>query len=145
MAAEFKVLAGRKAWPLFGTLEHPMQKARLAMFIVTETHPFTDGNGRTARLLMNCFLLQQAQCRIIVPTVFREDYLLALKALSHQSDGMPYVRAMRLCQAWSSELDYGDDVPTINSQLDRCWAKAEDTRSHRLLSPRTSRPTRVPE
>ncbi|MEN9866371.1 MAG: hypothetical protein RL748_1961, partial [Pseudomonadota bacterium] len=43
----------KAAWPLMATLPHPMQKALLAMFLVVEVHPFHDGNGRTARLLMN--------------------------------------------------------------------------------------------
>src|SRR4029077_6673358 len=47
------------AWPLFSTLTPPIQKALLAMVVVSETHPFSDGNGRTARLLMNCFLSEK--------------------------------------------------------------------------------------
>jgi Fic family protein len=66
------------------------------MFIVSEAHPFQDGNGRTARLLMNTFLSYARQCRIIVPTVFREGYLLPLKALRQQGDATAYIRAMRL-------------------------------------------------
>lgn len=135
----------RRVWPMFGALEHPMQKALLAMFIVSEIHPFADGNGRTARLLMNCFLSQQEQCRIIVPTVFREDYLLSLKALTQQGDATAYIRAMRLCQAWASELAYDVDVAGVNQQLEACNAKKEDTRLYRLLSPRTREAMQVPE
>ena len=135
----------RKAWPLMGTLELPMQRALMAMFIVSEVHPFTDGNGRTARLLMNCYLSAEQQCRIVVPTVFREDYLLPLKALSHQADSTGYIRGMRLCQAWTAELDYaGVTVPQMKAQLAACNALREDTRAYRLLSPRTGAPMAVP-
>src|SRR5882672_1029512 len=41
----------RKGWPLFGTLEQPMAKALFAMFVVSEVHPFADGNGRISRLI----------------------------------------------------------------------------------------------
>jgi Fic family protein len=44
------------------------------MFVVAEVHPFTDGNGRTARLAMNQFLTQAGLTRIIIPTVYRNDY-----------------------------------------------------------------------
>jgi hypothetical protein len=134
----------RKAWPLFATMELPMQRALLAMFIVSEVHPFQDGNGRTARLLMNSFLSSVRQCRITVPTVFREDYLLPLKALTHQGDATGYIRAMRLCQAWSAELNYDMDVPAMQAQLMACNATQDDARVHRLLSPRTGQPMTVP-
>lgn len=130
----------RKAWGLLPLLEQPMQRALFAMFVVSETHPFTDGNGRTSRLLMNAFLSEQRQCRIIIPTVFREDYLLSLKAMSHQGDATAYARAMRIGQAWASELNYDVDVAGMNRQLDACNAKKEDTRVFRLLSPKSLQP-----
>ena len=133
----------RRAWQLLPLLEHPMQRALLAMFAVSETHPFTDGNGRTARLLMNAMLSEGAQCRVIVPTLLREDYLLALKALSHQADATPYIRVMALLQQWSGELDWRASVAAMNRQLDACHAKQEDRRLFRLLSPRTLRPMSV--
>lgn len=134
----------RKAWSLFAAMDLPMQRALLAMFIVSEVHPFQDGNGRTARLLMNSFLSAAAQCRIIVPTVFREDYLLPLKALTHQGDAAGYIRAMRLCQAWCAELNYDTDVPAMQAQLLACNASQDDVRVYRLLSPRTGQPMSVP-
>lgn len=135
----------RQAWPLMGTLELPMQRALMAMFIVSEVHPFTDGNGRTARLLMNSYLSAAQQCRIVVPTVYRNDYLLPLKALSHQADPTGYIRAMRLCQAWTSELNYvGVTVPQMKEQLAACNALQDDVRAHRLLSPITGAPMAVP-
>lgn len=38
--------------------------AALAMFVIAEVHPFTDGNGRTARLAMNLFLTQAGLTRL---------------------------------------------------------------------------------
>ena len=121
-------------------LKQPMQRALFAMFVVSETHPFTDGNGRTSRLLMNAFLSQHRQSRIIIPTVFREDYLLSLKAMSHQGDATAYMRALGIGQSWTSELNYEVGVPAMNWQLDECNAKQEDTRVFRLLSPKTRLP-----
>lgn len=89
---------------------------------------------------MNAFLSRHRQCRIIIPTVFREDYLLSLKAMSHQGDATAYMRAMSIGQAWASELNYEVDVAEMNLQLDECNAKKEDTHVFRLLSPHTRQP-----
>ena len=71
----------------------PAIKAALAMFVVAEVHPFADGNGRTARPAMNLVLSSEGLVRIIVPTVYRDDYWSALHALSHSPpDEKPYPR-----------------------------------------------------
>lgn len=40
------------------TKEHPVCRAAHAHFKLVKIHPFTDGNGRTARLLMNLLLIK---------------------------------------------------------------------------------------
>jgi Fic family protein len=72
----------------------PANRAALAMFVVAEVHPFTDGNGRTARLAMNLFLTEAGLTRIIVPTVYRDDYISALKAMSGNSLPTPLIRML---------------------------------------------------
>ena len=37
---------------------HPVERAAHAHFWLVDIHPFVDGNGRAARLLMNLLLLQ---------------------------------------------------------------------------------------
>ncbi|MEJ0057694.1 MAG: Fic family protein [Bacteroidota bacterium] len=54
------------------------------MFIVSEVHPFLDGNGRVARVMMNAELSSKGQSKIIIPTVYREDYMGALRKLTRQ-------------------------------------------------------------
>ncbi len=59
---------------------HPVEyAARLHCRLVT-IHPFIDGNGRTARLLMNLALLQLGYVVTIIPPVLRKDYLEAVRA-----------------------------------------------------------------
>ncbi len=47
------------------------------MALVTECHPFDDGNGRAARLMANAELSAAGQVRLVIPTVFRNNDLLA--------------------------------------------------------------------
>jgi Fic family protein len=46
----------REGFARIEALTHPVARAIMTMFVVTEVHPFIDGNGRTARLAMNCAL-----------------------------------------------------------------------------------------
>ncbi|WP_286145042.1 Fic family protein [Bacteroides caecimuris] len=50
----------------------PFARAIFMMFMISEVHPFNDGNGRIARVMMNAELVRADQSRIIIPTVFRE-------------------------------------------------------------------------
>jgi hypothetical protein len=72
----------------------PANRAALAMFVVAEVHPFTDGNGRTARLAMNLFLTEARLTRIIIPTVYRDAYISALKAMSSNTLPTPLLRML---------------------------------------------------
>jgi Fic/DOC family len=83
----------------------PANRAALAMFVVAEVHPFTDGNGRTARLALNHFLTHAGLTRIIVPTVFRDDYISALKALSTNAHPVPLTRMLGRAARFSRWLN----------------------------------------
>lgn len=61
----------------------------MAMFLVSEVHPFNDGNSRLARLLMNAELSVVGACRIIIPTLFREEYMDCLRVLSREGNPTP--------------------------------------------------------
>ncbi len=64
--------------PQFKKELHPVEySARLHAEIAT-IHPFIDGNGRTARLIMNLALLQSGYNIAVIPPVLRTDYITAI-------------------------------------------------------------------
>jgi hypothetical protein len=114
----------RKGFELIWASPLPESRAALAKFVVSEIHPFADGNGRVSRLLMNLILSEAGLTRIVIPTVFHEDYILALKALTNDGHTEPYVRMLTRAAQFSWALDYGDQGHLLQ-QLDRSNAKKE--------------------
>ena len=121
----FKAMANRAGNTVFvapdlvtGTLEkgfaflhglgEPFQRAVFMMLLVSEVHPFADGNGRAARIMMNAELVAGGQERIIIPTSYRTDYLGALKALSHNGHTTPLIRMLDYAQQYTHAIDWSD-------------------------------------
>ena len=95
-----------KGFEIYQAIEHCLARAIFMKFLVVEIHPFTDGNGRIARIMMNAELVKCGLCRIIIPTVYREDYLLALRALSGSQRATPFIRMMSKAQEFSAGIDF---------------------------------------
>lgn len=73
MAALIKELPGKRA------ALHPVEFAAYAHRRLEDIHPFQDGNGRTARLLMNLLLINQGYCVVSIPPILRHEYNTALQ------------------------------------------------------------------
>lgn len=58
---------------------HPLVMAATFHYRFVAIHPFDDGNGRMARLLMNLILMQRGYVPVVVRLESRTDYLLALE------------------------------------------------------------------
>jgi hypothetical protein len=125
----------REGFTRIEALEHPLARAIMTMFVVTEVHPFIDGNGRTARLAMNAVLSAGELCRIVIPTVYREDYLLPLKALSNHKEAEPLIASLTRIQRWSAAFDYSRPRSEVREQIARANAFQEDLRNYRLVFP----------
>lgn len=109
------------------------------MFLVSEVHPFVDGNGRAARIMMNAELVADDERKIIIPTVYRDNYLTALKALSQGGKPTPLVRVLDFAQKYTSTIRW-ENFDTARSDLQETNAfmdanEAED-RGVRLVLPR---------
>ena len=55
---------------------------------------------------MNAELFHADLCRIIVPIVFRDDYLLALRALSRSNNPEPLIKVMDFAQLFTYEFQW---------------------------------------
>lgn len=69
---------------------HPVEYAAMVHALFVNIHPFIDGNGRVARLLMNLALLQAGYNITIIPPAVRADYIRALQHSNH-NDYKPFV------------------------------------------------------
>lgn len=105
-----------KSFDYYQALTHPFAKAAYIMFVISEVHPFLDGNGRIARVMMNAELSTASQTKIIIPTVYREDYLGGLRRLTRNQDPSVYIRMLNRAQAFSDTL-LGDDMVAMEEVL----------------------------
>ena len=87
-------------------LDDPFQRAVYMMVLISEVHPFADGNGRIARIMMNAELVASEQERIIIPTAYRTDYLGTLKAFSLNGRTDPLIRMLETAQSYTSRIDW---------------------------------------
>lgn len=104
----------------------PLARALYLMFIISEVHPFDDGNGRVARALMNAELSAAGEARILVPTVWRNEYLTALRQLSRRAHLGLYVRTLAFAQQWTARIPW-NDAATVRAQLDATNALVDST------------------
>ncbi len=87
---------------------HPVLFAAFAHRRLVDIHPFVDGNGRTARLLINLILVNKGYCVISIPPVWRHAYIAALIAAQRadQPDDEPFNKLIAEC-ALEAQRDYG--------------------------------------
>jgi hypothetical protein len=108
----------------FRALGTPFARAAFMMFLVSEVHPFADGNGRMARVMMNAELIAGGQQRIIIPTVYRDDYLGALRSLSRDSRAQVLPQLLDRAQLFTARIDF-HDVGTARRTLEQAGAFRE--------------------
>lgn len=124
-----------KGFDFYKALIHPFAKAAYVMFMVSEVHPFLDGNGRLARIMMNSELTKQGQSKIIIPNVYREDYIGALRKLTRQGEPDAYIRMMERIHEFS-ELVYDEDMDDMQAYLGKCNAFLEPEKGKLMIASR---------
>lgn len=86
---------------------HPVELAAYAHRRLVDIHPFQDGNGRTARLLMNLILINRGYCIVSIPPVLRHDYIVALQQAQRAQNPSDeaFVKLIAECEI-ESQKDY---------------------------------------
>ena len=95
-----------RGFEVLSALADPFSRAVFVMFLVAEVHPFDDGNGRVARVMMNAELHAAGEHRIIIPPVFRDEYLSSLRALTHNARPDALVRVLDFAQRYTAQVDF---------------------------------------
>lgn len=73
---------------------HPLERAARLHADFVKIHPFVDGNGRTARLLMNLELMKNGFPPVVLPVAKRLEYYEALDTAHTQADYHPFLSLM---------------------------------------------------
>jgi len=71
---------------------HPIERAARLHVDFVKIHPFVDGNGRTARLLMNFDLMKSGFLPVIFQVAYRLAYYEALDKANTQNDYQDFLQ-----------------------------------------------------
>jgi hypothetical protein len=88
-------------------------RAAFQLFLISEVHPFDDGNGRVARVAMCSELSVVEQSRIVVPIVFRNEYLTALRVLSREGHCKVLAQTLAYAWRWTAAMPWHDRAATM--------------------------------
>lgn len=113
-----------RGFDLYKGLAPGFERAAYLMFLISEVHPMVDGNGRLSRLFLNAELIASGQSRILIPTVYREDYLLNLRRLSRDDEALPFISMMGRAHRFTARIDFSE-YARAKSQLAACNAFKE--------------------
>jgi hypothetical protein len=102
-------------------------------FLISEIHPFDDGNGRLSRLVMNAELSRVGLQRIIIPTLFHPQYIDCVRVLTRQNQPAEFVRSLAKMARWCAQFSYAD-LDLLIAQLKQSNALEESPAQYQLLN-----------
>jgi len=124
-----------RGFEVLASVTDPLHRAVSMMLLLTEVHPFDDGNGRVARLLANAELSSAGQIRIVIPTVYRNNYLAGLVGVSNGAgQGQTLLSVLDFAQRWTAAIDWTSyeaahaDLTAVSAYTDAGVAEAAGLR-----------------
>ncbi len=109
---------------------HPVLKAIILHYWLAYVHPFTDGNGRTARTLFYWFMLKH--------DFWLFEYITISKEIRRKKNGKSYYYAYRYTEMDDEDLNYfiSDQLLTISQAIESFYAyvRSKKKEEHEILS-----------
>ncbi len=97
--------------------EHPIVIAATFHYRFTRIHPFDDGNGRMARLLMNMILIKHGYTVAVVPVEQRDQYIGMLEQADKTEDLAEFIAYVAHCCKYTLNLHLkaarGEDIEDV--------------------------------
>lgn len=134
VAPELVVGTLRRGFEIASGLNGPFSRAVYMMFVTAEVHPFTDGNGRIARIMMNAELVAGGEVRIVIPTVYRANHLAALKGATHTGHYAALYAMLAYARRYTAQVDFSSrdhaeaDLERTNALRDSAEAESAGIR-----------------
>ena len=104
--------------------EHPIIVAATFHYRFVRIHPFDDGNGRMARLLMNMILIKHGYTVAMIPKDGRGEYLDNLERVDRTEDLTEFINYIARCCESSLDLHLSaargipiDDIEDIDKEI----------------------------
>ncbi|MBL0938814.1 MAG: Fic family protein [Gemmatimonadaceae bacterium] len=96
----------RKGVEIVRALDTPFHRAVAMMFVLSEVHPFGDGNGRVSRAFMNAEVLAAGKPRILVPIIVRDEYITGLRLMTRESHIQTLVDVLSFGQRLTTAVEF---------------------------------------
>jgi Fic family protein len=87
-------------------LNDGIEKALFMHLLISEVHPFDDGNGRLSRIMMNAELVKAGLFKIIIPSAHRDNYLNGVRLASRDYDFRIYCKVVDQAQAYVESVNW---------------------------------------
>jgi len=87
------------------TQADPFHSIAYSHLQLAKIHPFLDGNGRCARLVLNYSLMKYGYCPIIIPCLDKERYFQSLEAYKVSKDMNPFIDLIK-----NLEIEYLNNI-----------------------------------
>lgn len=97
-----------QGFDIYHSMPDGIKKALFIHFMVSECHPFDDGNGRLARVMMNAELVSQNLYKIIIPSVCRDNYLTGMRQASRQDKFRTMTKVLHQLHQYTASIDWMD-------------------------------------
>jgi fido (protein-threonine AMPylation protein) len=107
-----------QGFDIYQAIPSGIKKALFIHFLVSECHPFDDGNGRLSRIMMNAELVANDLYKIIVPTVAWDNYLDGMRQATRQSSFRVMVKVLHQLHQYTASInwsDYGESRKTLET------------------------------